>query len=80
MVRRSEPLLLTFGIRANYEIKLSLTIFQIFHKDHCNLKVRLFIFGKRSNQFRKYLLQTFGQNNLGIRVMSCFEISKPQHY
>lgn len=41
MVRRSEPLLLTFGIRANYEIKLSLTIFQIFHKDHCNLKVRL---------------------------------------
>ena len=47
MVRALEPLLFTFRRRANYEIKVLLTLFQIFH---CNLKVPLLIFWKRSDQ------------------------------
>ena len=53
MVSTSGPLLLASRIRAHYEVKVLMTPFQIFHKDHPNLNVRLFIFWKRSKQFRK---------------------------
>jgi hypothetical protein len=46
MVSTSGSLLLSFRISAYYEIKVLLTLFQIFHKKDPNLKVRLFIFGK----------------------------------
>ena len=53
MVRTSGTLLLALNsIRANYEIKVLLTLFQIFHKDHCNLKAHLFIFWKKSDHFK----------------------------
>ena len=58
MVSTSGPLLLAFRIRAHYEIKVLLTLFQIFHKDLPNVMVRLFIFGK-------------GQINL---VNNCFNL------
>ena len=60
MVSTSGPLLLAFRIRAHYEIKVLLTLFQIFHKDHPYLKVKVsrsicLFFGKGKIQFDNFL-------------------------